>query len=47
MANKIFYFTGFLICSLLISSGVYAAVDIEVAYIFNTFSFLVCAFLVM
>jgi Amt family ammonium transporter len=26
---------------------VYAAVDIEVAYIFNTFSFLVCAFLVM
>ena len=47
MANKIFYFTGFLICSLLISSGVYAAVDIEVAYVFNTFSFLVCAFLVM
>ena len=47
MANKIFYFTGFLICSLLINSGVYAAVDIEVAYIFNTFSFLVCAFLVM
>ena len=47
MANKIFYFTGFLICSLLISSGVYAAVDVEVAYIFNTFSFLVCAFLVM
>ena len=47
MANKIFYFTGFLICSLLISSGVYAAVDIEVDYIFNTFSFLVCAFLVM
>ena len=47
MANKIFYFTGFLICSLFISSGVYAAVDIAVAYIFNTFSFLVCAFLVM
>ena len=47
MANKIFYFIGFLICSLLINSGAYAAVDIEVAYIFNTFSFLVCAFLVM
>ena len=47
MANKIFYFIGFLISSSLISSSVYAAVDIEVAYIFNTFSFLVCAFLVM
>ena len=47
MANKIFNFIGFLICSLLINSGAYAAVDIEVAYIFNTFSFLVCAFLVM
>ena len=47
MANKIIYFLGVLISSLLISSGAYAAVDIEVAYIFNTFSFLVCAFLVM
>ena len=47
MANKIKYFIGVLISSLLISSGTYAAVDIEVAYIFNTFSFLVCAFLVM
>ena len=47
MANKIFYFIGFLISFLLISSGAYAAVDMEVAYIFNTFSFLVCAFLVM
>ena len=47
MANKIIYFLGVLISSLLISSGTYAAVDIEVAYIFNTFSFLVCAFLVM
>ena len=47
MANKIIYFIGVLISSLLISSGTYAAVDIEVAYIFNTFSFLVCAFLVM
>ena len=47
MANKIIYFIGVLISSLLISSVAYAAVDIEVAYIFNTFSFLVCAFLVM
>ena len=47
MANKIIYFLGVLISSLLISTGTYAAVDIEVAYIFNTFSFLVCAFLVM
>ena len=47
MANKIIYFIGFLISLLLISSATYAAVDIEVAYIFNTFSFLVCAFLVM
>ena len=47
MANKIIYFIGVLISSLLISTGTYAAVDIEVAYIFNTFSFLVCAFLVM
>ena len=32
---------------LLLSSTVRAEVDVEVAYIFNTFSFLVCGFLVM
>ncbi len=32
---------------LLLSSSVRAEVDVEVAYIFNTFSFLVCGFLVM
>ena len=32
---------------LLLSSSVRAEVDAEVAYIFNTFSFLVCGFLVM
>ena len=47
MANKLFYFIGVLASTLLLSSGTYAAVDVEVAYIFNTFSFLVCAFLVM
>ena len=47
MANKLFYFIGVLSSTLLLSSGTYAAVDVEVAYIFNTFSFLVCAFLVM
>ena len=47
MANKLFYFIGVFSSTLLLSSGTYAAVDVEVAYIFNTFSFLVCAFLVM
>jgi|TARA_B110001454_G_scaffold173445_1_gene164704 Amt family ammonium transporter len=40
-----------LLCSLLflplLSSSAYAGVDAEVEYIFNTFSFLVCGFLVM
>ncbi len=43
------FFSLFIILSftLLLSSSVRAEVDAEVAYIFNTFSFLVCGFLVM
>jgi Amt family ammonium transporter len=41
MFKRIFFFT------IIFSSSAFAAVDAEVAYIFNTFSFLVCGFLVM
>jgi Amt family ammonium transporter len=45
MPKKILFFI--VIFSLIFSSSAFAGVDAEVAYIFNTFSFLVCGFLVM
>ena len=45
MFKKLFFFT--IIFSSVFGSSAYAGVDAEVAYILNTFSFLVCGFLVM
>jgi len=45
MIKKILFFT--VIFSSIFASSAYAGVDAEVAYILNTFSFLVCGFLVM
>ncbi len=47
MFKKTLYFLSILSFFLLLSSYARAGVDAEVAYIFNTFSFLVCGFLVM
>jgi len=47
MFKKIFYFFSILSFFLFLSSYARAGVDSEVAYILNTFSFLVCGFLVM
>ncbi len=47
MLKKSLYLIGIASCFLLISSYARAEVDVEVAYILNTFSFLVCGFLVM
>ena len=47
MYKKFFSLFTILCFILLLSSSVRAEVDAEVAYIFNTFSFLVCGFLVM
>ena len=47
MFKRSFYFLSLLSTFLLLSSYAKAGVDAEVAYIFNTFSFLVCGFLVM
>ena len=47
MFKKTLYFLIFLSFFLLLSSYARAGVDAEVAYILNTFSFLVCGFLVM
>ncbi len=47
MFQKSLYIIGIVTCFLLFSSYARAEVDAEVAYIFNTFSFLVCGFLVM
>ncbi|MDC6447640.1 ammonium transporter [Alphaproteobacteria bacterium] len=47
MFKKSFYFFSILSFFLLLSSYARADVDAEVAYILNTFSFLVCGFLVM
>ncbi len=47
MFKKTLYFLGILSFFLLSSSYARAGVDAEVAYILNTFSFLVCGFLVM
>ena len=47
MFKRSFYFLSILSLFLLFSSYARAGVDAEVAYIFNTFSFLVCGFLVM
>ena len=45
MFKKLLFFT--VIFSSIFASSAYAGVDAEVAYILNTFSFLVCGFLVM
>ena len=45
MIKKLFFFT--VIFSSMFASSAYAGVDVEVKYILNTFSFLVCGFLVM
>ena len=47
MFKKSIYFLSILSIFLLLSSYARADVDAEVAYILNTFSFLVCGFLVM
>ena len=47
MFKKFIYFFSILSFFLFLSSYAKAGVDAEVAYIFNTFSFLVCGFLVM
>ena len=47
MFKRSLYFISVLSLFLLLSSYAKAGVDAEVAYIFNTFSFLVCGFLVM
>ena len=47
MFKRSLYFLSVLSLFLLLSSYAKAGVDAEVAYIFNTFSFLVCGFLVM
>ena len=47
MFKRSLYFLSLLSTFLLLSSYAKAGVDAEVAYIFNTFSFLVCGFLVM
>ena len=47
MYKKFFSLFAIFFFILLLSSSVRAEVDAEVAYIFNTFSFLVCGFLVM
>ena len=47
MSKKFIYFVGTLISFIFITSVTRAEVDPEVAYILNTFSFLVCGFLVM
>jgi Amt family ammonium transporter len=47
MFNRFFYFISILMFFILLSSYARAGVDAEVAYILNTFSFLVCGFLVM
>ena len=45
MLKKLLFFT--VIFSSMFASSAYAGVDVEVKYILNTFSFLVCGFLVM
>jgi len=47
MPKKIIFFMGIFFSFIFFTTSVRAAVDAEVAYIFNTFSFLVCGFLVM
>ena len=47
MFKRSFYFLSILSFFLVFSSYARAGVDAEVAYILNTFSFLVCGFLVM
>jgi len=47
MPKKIIFFMGIFFSFILFTTSVRATVDAEVAYIFNTFSFLVCGFLVM
>ena len=47
MSKKSMYFIGTLLSFLFITSVARAQVDQEVAYILNTFSFLICGFLVM
>jgi len=47
MLKKLFYFIGVLFTFILLTTSVKAEVDLEVTYILNTFSFLVCGFLVM
>ena len=47
MLKKFFYFISILLSFLFLSTYAKAEVDAEVAYILNTFSFLVCGFLVM
>ena len=47
MFKRFLYFLSILSTFLLLSSYAKAGVDAEVVYIFNTFSFLVCGFLVM
>ena len=47
MPKKIIFFFGTLLSFICITSVVKAGVDKEVSYILNTFSFLVCGFLVM
>ena len=47
MFRKSLYLLGIIIPTLFFSSYANAEVDVEVAYILNTFSFLVCGFLVM
>ena len=47
VSKKLIYFIGTMLSFLFITSVARAEVDQEVAYIFNTFSFLICGFLVM
>ena len=47
MYKNFFYFIITFSCFLFFSSFARAEVDAEVAYILNTFSFLICGFLVM
>ena len=47
MSKKSIYFIGTFLSFLFITSVAKAEVDQEVAYILNTFSFLICGFLVM
>jgi len=47
MSKKILYFMGTLFTFMLLTSSARAEIDPEVVYILNSFSFLVCGFLVM